>query len=346
MDGTTIHFNQHPVSSPVAPGDLLFAPLEGITHAYFRNLIYEHYPEWDVLCCDFLRAPSNGNYPKKFLIQHIGTETLQNSARLNKTMVQILTSPSGRVEPLLDDLQSLGVKWIDLNLGCPSNTVLKHQGGSFWLGELKRLQILINVLRKKIQCFFSVKTRLGLQDTAMFLPILKMLESEGVDLITVHARTAAQNYKGVADWSYIQQAVKTLKTPIIGNGDVYQNNDYQNILQQTNCYGVMMGRGALQRPWAAREIKLSLENNKSLTDATAKKNIHEFLINFVQYAKVAEINHSSICKKIKELSRYLLLPFADDPQNSMLKRAMLLANSWEAQLDLMATWSLELPKNK
>jgi tRNA-dihydrouridine synthase len=103
--------------------------------------------------------------------------------------------------------------------------------------------------------------RIGYKDDNTFLDCIKLFEDEGVQAITIHARTRDQLYKGIADWSYIKQAVQATSLPIIGNGDIWTISDVKNIFEMTGCHSIMLGRGALKTPWMAKILK-----NKDLND--------------------------------------------------------------------------------
>jgi tRNA-dihydrouridine synthase len=170
-------------------------------------------------------------------------------------MFQILTSPNAHTEELVRQLQELSLPWLDLNIGCPSNTVCKNQGGSHLLKDLMTLKKIIKLIRTHFRGRFSCKVRIGYSNTDLFEELIKMLNDEGVELITVHARTREDLYKNPARWEFITQAVKFSQVPIIGNGDIWETHDISRMLETTGCHGVMIARGALKTPWMARDYK-------------------------------------------------------------------------------------------
>src|SRR5690606_35962472 len=200
------------------PGRVIFAPMEGITCDTYRGVIEDLYPEWDILSSDFLRVPSAGRYPQKHLLKHFGHQTY-NSHLKQKTIFQILASPTSYITEITEDLEKLDIPWLDLNLGCPSKTVVKNQGGSFLLSKPKELRKIIRTIRKSFKKTFTVKIRVGFTDDHFFEDNLKLFEEEGVEAITIHGRTREQLYKGKANWGYLKKAVETVSIPIIGNGD-------------------------------------------------------------------------------------------------------------------------------
>jgi tRNA-dihydrouridine synthase len=314
-----LKLNKPTAKLPFPLHSMIFAPMEGVTNATYRRVIRSLYPEWDALCADFIRVPSNGLYPTKFLIKHIGKDVLENSKELQKTMVQILTSPVGRTFDTVQQLVDLGVYWLDLNIGCPSGTVVKHQGGSYWLKETAKLFELVQNIRALHPHFFSVKMRIGFENSDNFLHILKEFEALGVDAITVHARTREQMYSTPADWSYIKAAVETVQIPIIANGDIWTIEDKEKVIQQTGCHSAMIARGALKCPWLPQKMNAMAEKKIAIA-----KYFHA-LTEAWQLEDVHEVN---IVKKIKELSRYL---YEDVEGGENLKRQILLSKNFEEQ---------------
>lgn len=306
---------------PFAKDSIIFAPMEGVTNYNYRKVISKIYPEWDALCCDFIRIPSNGLYPLKYLIKHIGAPLLA-SHEIKKTMVQILTSPIANTIDTVLQLKDLGIYWLDLNLGCPSGTVVKHQGGSYWLKNPKAIFQLVEKIRIIHPFFFSIKMRVGFEDDQNFLEIIQGLEKIGVDAITIHARTRQQMYSTPADWKYIAMAAANVSIPIIGNGDLWTKEDCKRMLNQTGCHSVMVARGALKSPW--------LPQMNSTTNISFE--IKRYFDNLVKVWQENEVFEKNMVKKIKELSRYL---FEDMDNGASIKRSILLAANYQEQFEVI-----------
>jgi tRNA-dihydrouridine synthase len=258
----------------------------------------------------------------KFIRRHIGEHVLDDQDELKKTMVQILTSPIGKTEETISQLQDLGIHWLDLNIGCPSGNVVKHHGGSYWLKNLDALYILVRKIRSLHGNFFSIKMRIGFDSTENFLESVKCLEDLGVDAITVHGRTREQMYSEVANWDLIQQASENVKIPIIGNGDLWNRKDISKRFEQTSCHSLMIARGALKTPWLAC-YEFDLEKVERM------KEISRYFSSLIEAWSSEDMDEKYICKKIKELSRYI---FEDSVNGPQIKRSLLLAGSFTEQL--------------
>lgn len=307
--------------APVPYGSLFFAPMEGITDDSFRKTIMKLYPEWDVLACDFLRVPSAGRYPNKHLIKHFGKDIFEVPWIQDKTMFQILTSHKAFTVEMVKQVEELQIPWMDMNIGCPSPTVCKNRGGSFLLTDLVSLRGLVRSVRQNYTGRFTAKIRIGYNDTNGFEDSIKMLNDEGVEMITVHGRTRDDMYKAPARWEFIQRAVELSQVPIIGNGDIWKTTDIDRMLKDTGCHGVMIARGALKAPWIAQDYRRGyFEPSKEETFAKIKHFFHEYRT----LLESENISMRGLLKQSKSVSRFML----DGIENSeMTRRQLMLAQT-------------------
>ena len=139
---------------------------------------------------------------------------------------------------------------IDINMGCPAPKIVKNSEGAALLKDLPRAQAIASAVVQAVKVPVTVKMRLGWDDDKIVaLDLAKGLESVGVQMLTVHARTRDQFYSGYADWDWIGRVKNEVNIPVIGNGDVFKPEDARRLIEQTGCDGVMIGRGALGNPW-------------------------------------------------------------------------------------------------
>ncbi len=307
--------------SNVPYGSLFFAPMEGITDEAFRKTILSLYPEWDYLATDFLRVPSAGKYPNKHLIKHFGKDLIQRADILDKTMFQILTSHKAFTLEMVKQIEELKIPWLDMNIGCPSNTVCKNRGGSYLLTDLDSLRNLVKLIRQNFSGRFTCKIRIGYHDTNRFEDSIKMLNDEGVELITVHARTRDDMYKNPARWDFITRAVSISKVPIIGNGDVWKAEDINRMLTETGCHGVMVARGALKAPWIAQDYK---RGNLTSSREEVLKNMRQFLAEYRSYLEAENISPRGLLKQNKSVTRFMLEGLSE---SESMRRKLILSQS-------------------
>jgi tRNA-dihydrouridine synthase B len=157
-------------------------------------------------------------------------------------------------------LEAAGADGIDLNMGCPvAKIVAKGQGAALMRDPL-RAAVIFRTLRKVVAGRLTIKIRGGWDERTVNAPeIARLAEAEGVDGITVHPRTRSQQYTGRAPWDVIAEVVAAVRVPVTGNGDVRSVDDARAMVAATGCAAVMIGRGALGRPWIFRGTDVSRE---------------------------------------------------------------------------------------
>ncbi len=306
--------------NPVSYGSLIFAPMESITDEAYRKTVLKLYPEWDYLATDFLRVPSAGRYPHKHVIRHFGRDLSETQWVKDKTMFQILTSHRAFTLDLVKDIENLGYPWLDINLGCPSNTVTKNGGGSSLLLDLEALSPLMKNIRDNFKGRLTAKVRTGFHDTSRFDDIIYLLNDAGVEMITVHGRTRDMMYKEPAQWQYIKRAVQISKVPIIGNGDVWSVDDIDRMLNETGCHGVMIARGALKAPWIAQDYRRGVKEN-------SEQKCERIRIFFNEYRALLEAENISVrglLKQSKSVSRFM---FEGVDNGEQIRRKLLLSQT-------------------
>lgn len=147
-------------------------------------------------------------------------------------------------------LEDRGADIVDLNMGCPVQKIIKTGAGSALMREPEKAVDVFRAIRKAIQIPFTIKIRGGWDISQVNAPeIARIAEAEGIDSIAVHPRTRSQQYSGFAPWEIIKLVVDAVKIPVTGNGDVKCYADAARMQDETGCQSVMIGRGALGKPW-------------------------------------------------------------------------------------------------
>lgn len=160
----------------------------------------------------------------------------------------VIAEAAGRVE-------AKGASIVDINAGCPVRKVVKQGAGASLLRESRQLIRIVEEVRKAIRIPLTVKLRLGWDNSSVdVVGLARRLEAAGADAITIHGRTAVQQYTGRADWSWIGKAKAALDIPVIGNGDVNSPSLANAMLAETSCDGVMIGRATRGNPWLLSAI--------------------------------------------------------------------------------------------
>lgn len=296
------------MKSPISEKSLILAPMEGITDESYRLAAHKAFPEWSYYNTDFLRIPSQGIYGDDKIIKHFGHKIYNNKNLKNKTGFQILAASNSLIHEHIQKVEKLGFRHIDLNLGCPSKKVNGHRGGAYLLKDLKALIDIVKTIREIYPHFFSAKIRVGYEDDRNFKDIIKILEDEGVNQITIHGRTRAQLYEGKANWNYIKWAVQNTSVPITGNGDVWTVQDAIDLFHETDCHSIMLGRGAMKTPWfPAWFEKYKNKPYQMIEEVMLQERIENMIYFFhlleKQYLDFG-LTSDKILRRFKALSRY------------------------------------------
>ena len=152
---------------------------------------------------------------------------------------------------------------IDYNMGCPAPHITQQMAGGALLQEVNLTQQIFSTLVNAVKKPVTLKIRSGVTDASKFLfrDIAEIAEDEGIQMITLHPRTVSQGYSGNADWNLIKELKEISSIPIVGNGDITTPEDAKNMIDNTNCDYVMIGRGAMGNPFLFEQINDYLKTN-------------------------------------------------------------------------------------
>jgi tRNA-dihydrouridine synthase B len=163
---------------------------------------------------------------------------------------------------------------IDINMGCPVRKVTRNGGGAALLKDLDAARKVMEAVARVSTLPVTVKVRSGWdRDSICVVELAKMAEDCGLAAITVHPRTAQEGFSGVADWSLIGAAVCAVSVPVVGSGDVRSAEDAVEMVEQTGCAGVMVGRAAIGNPWLYSQIRDCLGNGGVPTEPSHSERI-------------------------------------------------------------------------
>jgi tRNA-dihydrouridine synthase B len=144
---------------------------------------------------------------------------------------------------------------IDLNLGCPAPKVYKKNVGGGLLRDPDRIAAILSALRDAVPGLLTVKMRIGFENDVNFDRILEIVNSNGVDLLTVHGRTVSEMYRGDVHYDRIAHAAARSRCPVLANGNVTSASRAAEIVRDTGSTGLMIGRHAIRNPWIFRQCR-------------------------------------------------------------------------------------------
>ena len=199
-------------------------------------------------------------------------------------------------------MEQAGPDFIDINMGCPMQKVVKNGDGSALMKNIPLAAAVIRAMVKAVQTPVTVKMRLGWsRDTLNAVELAQAAEEAGAAAITVHGRTREDFYTGKADWKEIQKVVDAVKIPVIGNGDVTDGKSAKDLMEETGCAAVAIGRAAWGNPWIFREVNTYLETGEIIPSPSwemrlqmARRHLHGLCLEKGEYAAVREMRaHAS-----------------------------------------------------
>ncbi len=224
----------------------VFAPMQGVGAWYSRD-IFASYGGIGLMAAPFVRVTDQA--PNRAWLE----QQLHRSANLPLSS-QLLGRNAGRLAETAAILSAAGADVIDFNLGCPSNQVVRKGAGSALLRELAQVRSIVAGLRAAVPGRLSVKIRAGDQTLDSAVETARLLAEEGVDWLTLHPRSRAQGYGGLADWSLVAEVRREVPIAVVGNGDLWYAADALELKRRSGCAAVMLGRPALRNPWIFRQI--------------------------------------------------------------------------------------------
>jgi tRNA-dihydrouridine synthase B len=158
---------------------------------------------------------------------------------------------------------------IDINFGCPVRKIANRGAGAGMLRNIPLMIEMTEAIVKAVNLPVTVKTRLGWDDDSKnIVDIAERLQDTGIQGLTIHGRTRAQLYKGVADWTLIGEVKNNprMKIPIIGNGDIEGPFKAKEMFDRYGVDGIMIGRATVGRPWIFRDIKYYIKTGEILPE--------------------------------------------------------------------------------
>lgn len=251
---------------------LALAPMVGLSHSALRLLILE--------------LGGIGLFFSEMLsVTRLPIENERVSPFLCRTELespffyQIFVGPGQDILPAVDRLHSLNAQGIDLNLGCPAPALRKQGAGSYMSRDFIRQTVAC--LRKATFLPVSAKIRLGSKlDEKGLISFCRMLEDEGVDLLTVHGRLQGEKFCRKARWDWIGKVKNAVSIPILANGGIFTVEDARKCLEQSGADGLMIGRGAVTKPWIFADIARDVYG-ADIGIRPAKKDIYSRFVSLV-----------------------------------------------------------------
>ena len=240
---------------------LLLAPMAGLTHSALRQICFS-FGGVGLLSTEMLaakRLPSESPRFSPFLIRTDQEKPLS---------YQLLISAIWEMAPAIEVLHKNKADAIDLNMGCPAPAVGKLGAGINLMEQPEHVRLLVGEARKRTRLPLTAKIRLGIElDEQKLRDFCVMLESEGIDMISVHARLKRESFARSPRWEWVGKVKDWVKIPVIANGGIFSVQDAEQCLRISGADGLMLGRGAVIKPWLFAEIASAFGNSAGMASA-------------------------------------------------------------------------------
>lgn len=276
-----------------------FAPLEGLTGYVYRNAHHAFFDHVDKYFSPFIVA----NQSDRFSTRELNDILPENNQGI-VLIPQLLTSQAADFIHTARKLDQLGYSEINLNLGCPSGTVVSKNRGSGFLSKREELDVFLDEIFTQATTKISVKTRIGKDHPEEFYELIQIFNKYPMEELIIHPRIQKDFYKNTPNLKIFGEALGLSKNPVCYNGDLFTVRDYEAFTAAfSDVDMVMLGRGLITNPGMIGDILKEPRLNKNLL-----KDFHDRL--YEDYKCVLS-GDKNVLYKMKELWLYMILLFSD-----------------------------------
>ena len=240
--------------------NLILAPMAGVTDLPFRLIVEKFNP--GLVCTEMVssKALFYGDNKTKQLLKTDG-EKRPISMQIFGSDTESMAFAARYVSDFADI--------VDINMGCPAPKVVKNGDGSRLLLDLNKAEEIIKAVVSNSKVPVTLKFRKGWNnENIVACELAKIAEKNGISAITIHGRTRDEFYSGKADWDIIKKVKESVNIPVIGNGDVIDEESAKQMLEYTGVDGIAIGRGSMGNPWVFEQIEYYLRTGEKLPRPT------------------------------------------------------------------------------
>ncbi len=242
-------FSEELSSVLAAPEPVLaLAPMQDVTDLPFWRFI-SGFGGADIYYTEYFRVHATSHIEKDIL------RSITENPTGKPVIAQMIGNDIAALVRTARELQNYPIAGVDLNLGCPAPVVYRKCAGGGLLREPEKVDRILGALRDAVSVKFTVKTRIGFDNPAIFETFLSIFAKHSLDVLTVHARTVQEMYRSEVHYEYITRAVEELPCPVLANGNIHSVARARQVLGETGARGLMIGRGAIRNPWLFAQIR-------------------------------------------------------------------------------------------
>ena len=243
--------------------NLILAPMAGITDLPFRTIVEKFNP--GLVCTEMVSS-------KALYYEDEKTKTLlKTEGEKTPISMQIFGSDPetmGYATKYISEIADI----VDINMGCPAPKVVKNGDGSKLLLDLNKVEEIIKSVVKNSKVPVTLKFRKGWNnENIVACEVAQIAEKNGISAIAIHGRTREEYYSGKVDLGIIKKVKESVKIPVIGNGDIVDEESAYHMFEYTGADGIMIGRGAIGKPWIFKQINYFLQTGEKLPQPTIEE---------------------------------------------------------------------------
>lgn len=287
--------------------NIILAPMAGVSDLPFRLLCREQGA--GMVCTEMVSAKAISFHNKNTVA------LLKTSPAEHPVSLQLFGADPDIISEMAAYIEERDFDVLDLNMGCPVPKVAGNGEGSALMRNPKLVEQIVSKTVRAIKKPVTVKIRKGFTASEVnAVEIARIAEASGAAAVAVHGRTREQYYTGTADWDIIRQVKEAVSIPVIGNGDVDSAGKAKQLLDETGCDGVMVGRGARGNPWIFREIRDYLATGE-LPPRPSKEEVRDMMLRHTRM----EIEYKGEYTGIREMRKHISWYTAGYPNSAKLR---------------------------
>lgn len=289
--------------------NLILAPMAGVTDLSFRKICKEFEP--GLVCTEMVSS-------KAIFYDDSKTKLLMNTKGEKRPIsIQIFGSDEktmGFAAKYVSELADI----VDINMGCPAPKVVKNGDGSKLLLDIEKAEKIIKSVVKNSNKPVTLKLRKGWDlNNIVAVEFAQMAEQSGVSAITIHGRTRSEMYSGKADLDIIKKVKMSVRIPVIGNGDIVDEESALKMFEYTGVDGIMIGRGTFGNPWIFRKIKYFLETGEKLPELSKQEKLR-----VIKKHIELELQEKEEMTAIREMRKHIAWYTKNMPNSSEFRNAI------------------------
>lgn len=313
------------IGNVVLENNLILAPMAGVTDLPFRLLCREQGA--GLVCMEMISA-------KAVYFRNKNTEELMEiHPKETPVSLQLFGSDPDIISEMAKKIEEKPFSILDINMGCPVPKVVNNGEGSALMKNPRLAEEIISKTVKAIHKPVTVKIRKGFnENTVNAVEIARIAQECGAAAVAVHGRTREQYYAGRADWDIIARVKEAVSIPVIGNGDVTDGPSAKELLSQTGCDGVMIGRAVRGNPWIFQQILHYLKTGEELPVCS----ITDVRKTILRHAEM-ELRIKGEYTAVREMRKHIAWYTAGYPNSASLRRRINEMESFEELVQAVKT---------